>query len=75
MYMSGVHQCVQVTQQNVLQLAMTNKARNYHWSNGAHLIFLAVSFFFQLSRDRTIDDNLQIRFQPRRRLVIKIIYW
>lgn len=34
MYMSGVHQCVQVTQQmtqqNVLQLSLTNKARNYH---------------------------------------------
>lgn len=50
MYMSGVHQCVQVTQQmtqqNVLQLSLTNKARNYHWSNGARLLFLAVFFFF-----------------------------
>lgn len=49
MYMSGVHQCVQVTQQmtqqNVLQLSLTNKAHNYHWSNGAHLLFLAVFFF------------------------------
>lgn len=49
MYMSGVHQCVQVTQQmtqqNVLQLSLTNKARNYHWSNGARLLFLAGFFF------------------------------